>query len=208
MKTLSSSLLVVVFGSGCALTSKADVIDIRYFTPDAPVIEHQATGEGRGAELRLDRVAAGDGLNQRIAYSDGTHEVGYYDDRRWTERPERYVRQSIGRALYERHGLRHVVAGDAPTLDVDVIAFEEIKTKTKHAVRIDLHVQLSDERTVLFEARRSVERPVRDEASFEAVPAAMAAALNDVSEEVATAVVAALQQRGGSASTAAANGVR
>ncbi len=208
MKSFLASTLVAAVTSGCALTSKADLIDVRYFTPDAPAIERTAAAEGRGVELRLGRVTAGDGLHERIAYSDGIHEVGYYDDRRWTERPDLYVRRALGRALFERRGLRHVVGGEAPTLDVDVLAFEEIKTKTKHAVRIDLHVQLADERAVLFEARRSVERPVGGDGTFASVPAAMASALDEVTEDVAKAVSATLDKRGGSTGAASANPTR
>ena len=194
MKT-AMAILAALAVSGCALTSKSEALDIHYFTPANSANVQTNPNAVNASELRLGRVAAGDNLHERIAFSDGGHEVGYYDDRRWTERPDFYVRRALTRALFEKRGLKHVVAGEAPTFDVDVISFEEIKTKTKHAVRIELAIQLSDDHAVLFEARRTVEKPVGDDKTFETVVAAMSEALDDATNQVADSVATALRSR-------------
>jgi ABC-type uncharacterized transport system auxiliary subunit len=95
-----------------------------------------------------------------------------------------------------------VVGGEAPTLDVDVISFEEIKTKTKHAVRIELGLRLSNDHAVLFEGQRTVEKPVSGGKKFEAVAAAMASALDEATEQVAQAVVPVLDKQPNAGPTA------
>jgi cholesterol transport system auxiliary component len=188
-------IAAVLAASGCALTSKSDALDIRYFTPDAPALAAAPPNRAAGAELRLGRVTSGAGLHEKIAFSDGGHEVGYYDERRWTERPELYVRRALTRALYERRGLKHVVGGEAPTLDVDVVGFEEIKNASKHLVRVELRIQLSDDHAAILDATRTVERPVRADKKFDAVVEAMGEALDAASDQVAASVAAALEQR-------------
>ena len=89
--------------SACALTSKADLVETRYFSPERvkPAAETTPrTAASRGTlELRLGRVSSGPSLRERIAYRDAAYELGYYDDLRWTERPETYVRRGLGHAL-------------------------------------------------------------------------------------------------------------
>jgi hypothetical protein len=119
---------------GCALTSKANVVDIRYFSPeqvkprltsadDPPALALAAPNAS--LDLRLGRVSSGPNLRERIAFRNAAYELGYYESWRWTERPEAFVRRELGRKLFEEHGLHRVFAGTAPTLDVEVIAFDE-----------------------------------------------------------------------------------
>jgi hypothetical protein len=193
--------------SACALTSKADLVETRYFSPEharstgaAPA---RAATSQAGLDLKLGRVSSGSSLREKIAYRGATYELGYYDDLRWTERPETYVRRGLGQALFEERGLHRVLGGVAPTLDVVVIAFDELRLPTGRAVRIQLGLVLYEESGVLLEQTLTVERPVAgDKPKIEDVIAAMAIALDAASEQVTTKVATALADRRATATTA------
>src|SRR5436190_1201966 len=114
-------------GSGCALLSKGEALSPRYFSPSlaaqpAPVAEPDAAPRA----LRLCRVEAAAHLEERIAYRISPTELAYYDDRRWTEPPEEFVRRALTVELFERRAFQRVLSGVAPTLDVEVSSFEEL----------------------------------------------------------------------------------
>ena len=200
MKKLAICLAVVaVFAtSGCALTSKADLVEIRYFSPE--VIKPRLTsGDASSApaapapndavEVRLGRVSSGPNLRERIAFRDDAYELGYYEDKRWTERPETFVRRELGRALYESHGFKRVVGGSAPTIEVEVIAFDDLRLQTGRAARVQLKVIVFEGAGVMFEDTITVDRPVPgDKPKIEDVVAAMSVALEAASEQIATRV--------------------
>ena len=188
--------------SGCALTSKADVANIRYFSPEVvrPRLtgaDGSAPGPATGAvEVRLGRVSSGPNLRERIAYRDAAYELGYYADWRWTERPETFVRRELGRTLYEGHGFHRVLGGAAPTLDVEVIAFDDLRLPTGRAARVQLKVILFEDAGVVFEDTITVDRPVPGGApKIEDVVAAMATALELASEQAANRIGSELGKR-------------
>ena len=182
---------------GCALTSKADALDVHYFTPEGRT---GASGSARsaskapmaGPELRLGKISSGANLRERIMYREHTHEIGYYDGRRWAERPELFVERALVRSLFDERALARVVSGSAPTLDVDVVAFEEVRLPGRHAARVELRMVLSDERSVLAEGTYAAERPVSGE-GFDAVVAAMGEALDAAVADVARRTDAVLR---------------
>lgn len=117
--------LSVVGSSGCALTTKGDVVTVRYFSPEHLTSRLTAAAVAApgppGAEMRPSRglvlgaVSSGSNLRERIVFRSGAHEIGYYEDFRWTERPETYVRQVRGERAVggaAREG-RHVESGGA-----------------------------------------------------------------------------------------------
>lgn len=208
-------LAMAVGSAGCALTSKADVVNIRYFSPE--VVKPKLTGadastgpaapgapgRNNALEVRLGRVSSGSNLRERIAYRDAAYELGYYEDSRWTERPETFVRRELGRTLYEEHGLRRVFGGAAATLDVEVIAFDDLRLSTGRAARVQLKVILSDDSGVVYEETMTVDRPVTTtKPTIEDMVAAMAGALDTAAEQVTVKVEQALAKR--RAETAAA----
>ncbi len=165
-------LLLAVGQSGCALTGKADALSPRYFSPEqvgtvqkAPNTEH--------LELQLGQVSSASHLDERIAYRLSGAEVGFYDDRRWTEIPEAYLRRALERELFERRGLERIVTGSAPTLDVELTAFEELRGSPSKA-RVTLSFSVHDERRSLLERSINVEREVTEQAGAD--PAARLAA--------------------------------
>lgn len=194
---------VTLATSACALTSKAEVVNVRYFNPERvrPTVEKGDTLGSRPMlvptlELRLGRVSSGPNLRERIAYRDSAYELGYYEDLRWTERPETYVRRELARSLFETHALRRVLTGVAPTLDVELIAFDELRTRTTRAARIQLKVILYDDNGVIFEETLTIDAPVTGEApKIEDVIAAMATALDRASDELAGKVYKVLADR-------------
>ncbi|HEY8073906.1 MAG TPA: ABC-type transport auxiliary lipoprotein family protein [Labilithrix sp.] len=183
-------LLFALALSGCALTQKGEALDVRYFTPEhvRPTLTSAATESAHG--LRLGRVSSGMHLRERIAYRDGPYEIGYYDDRRWTERPEVYVRRRLARVLFEERGFTR--SDRAPNLDVEVIAFEEVRMRDEHAARIVVRAVLTGDDGVLFEDTITAEERVARGASIEEVVAATARALDTIGDEIAKRVNAAL----------------
>ena len=198
-----AALLVAGAGAGgCALTSKADVVPIRYFSPEQ--VKPRLTGAdsspvpapgapSTALELRLGRVSSGPNLRDRIAFRDAAYELGYYENWRWTERPETFVRRELGRTLFEEHGLHRVFSGAAPTLDVEVIAFDDLRLEKSRAARVQLHLMLSASEGVIWEDTITIDHPVSTEKpKIEDVVGAMASALQEAAERVAEGAQSAL----------------
>ena len=212
MKNQSSILAIALLvaaalagTAGCALTSKADVVNIRYFSPE--VVKPRLTNADASAapaapapndavEVRLGRVSSGSNLRERIAYRDAAYELGYYDDWRWTERPETFVRRELGRSMFEAHGFRRVLGGSAPSLEVEVIAFDDVRLPSGRAARVQLKVILFEDSGVVYEDTFTVEKAVPgDKPKIEDVVAAMASALDQAAQQVATRTGAELVKR-------------
>jgi ABC-type uncharacterized transport system auxiliary subunit len=202
--------MAVLAFSGCALTSKADLVDIRYFSPERVKVE-PASEVARPKPLdealrvKLGRVLSGSNLRERIAYRDDEYELGYYEELRWTERPETYVRRGLARSLFETHRLHRVFSGDAPTLEVEVLAFDDQRLSTGRSARVQLRVILYEDAGVLFEDTLTFDsRVASDEPMIEDVIAAMASALDAASEDVSRRVHKALEAKAAATSTAKA----
>jgi len=185
--------------AGCALTSKGDALSIRYFDPETArphIMSASAAGAARQeVAVELGRVTAGINLRERIAYRDAAFEVGFYDDKRWTERPEVYVRRELARTLFEERGMRRALAGQAPVLEVEVISFEELRGPPA-AARIQLRILVHDERDALLEKTILIDRPVLSgEKGFDGLVQAMAQALDAATEQVANEVATVLASR-------------
>jgi cholesterol transport system auxiliary component len=183
---------------GCALSSKGEPLSPRYFSPDLG----QSSTATRAApelplELRLGQMGAASYLEERIAYRLSETELGYYDDRRWTEPPEEFLRRALGRELFEGRRLRRVVSGVAPTLDVELVSFEELRYGASRA-RVTLRFALADERHARLERVITIEQPIADgdvKAAPVRVAVAMSRALSRAVAEVADAVIAELAPR-------------
>jgi cholesterol transport system auxiliary component len=201
LSLMALSLCAALGTSACALTSKADVVETRYFSPERvkPTLDSAAppAPSPRGAiELRLGRVTSGTSLRERISYRDAAYELGYYEDFRWTERPDAYVRRGLGRTLFEEHGMHRVLGGSAPTLDVDVIAFDDLRLSTGRAARVQLKIVLFQDNLVILEDTLTIDQAVPGaKPKFEEVIAAMAMALDAASEQVTRKVETTLLAR-------------
>lgn len=203
----SVAMIAVMGTSGCALTSKADIVTVRYFSPEqikphltqAESASRPAANEGSQAStpaVRLGRVSSGANLRERIAYRGAAYELGYYEDWRWTERPEAFVRRQLARKLFEEHRFQRVLTGSAPTIEVELIAFDDLRLPTGRAARVQFRVIVFESATVLYEDTLTVDQPVTvARPTIEDVVAAMAAALDTAAEKVAARLGTALNAR-------------
>jgi len=189
-------LMTVLALPACALFSKGEVVTRRYFSPDLPASLSQAPRRA-DLEVRLGRVSSNRIISERIMWRDSEHEVGFYDDRVWTERPEAYLRRGLTRVLFEELGLRSIVGGPGRTLDVELLKFEEVKAPA-HVARVRIAFSLSDERTVSLQQTLLFDRPIPPVGSAEqegpAVAAAMGEALRDAITELSSQVIAEISR--------------
>jgi|HubBroStandDraft_6_1064221.scaffolds.fasta_scaffold129946_2 cholesterol transport system auxiliary component len=178
----------------CALLTKAAPVEPRYFSPEMAVAKHVEPASPIALELRLGRVNAGAYLKDRIVRRDSTYEVSYYDERLWTEKPETYVKRALAQAIFDERGVRQVRSGAALTLEVDVLAFEEVM-KPAHVGRVELSYVLYDDRVVQLSRSVVVERPIaaaKGDAAADAIVEALASAMSSAVDAVAIAATSEL----------------
>jgi cholesterol transport system auxiliary component len=190
---------------GCAFFTKSDPVILRYFTPESIDPRAEARGAASGVasgvaspqtslELRLGRINAASYLKDRIAFRDRSYEIGYYEELRWTEKPEAYLRRSLARGLFEEQGIHRIVSGPGTTLDVDLDAFEELRSP-RHVARMQVTWSLRDDERVRFEETFVIERPMPPGPSDPgAIAAAMAQAFEASVARVVAGVTAALSR--------------
>jgi cholesterol transport system auxiliary component len=200
-----AAMVLLVLAPGCALLSKSDPVVPRYFSPEAAAPSRpNVAADATGLELRLGRVNADAYLKDRIVHRDSAFEIGYYDDRVWTEKPEAYVRRALARALFDERGVRQLLSGVGATLDVELVAFEEVRVPA-HVARIELVYVVYDDRVVRLSRSVAVERPIPpakgDAAANEAVQA-MSEALVSAVDAVADAATSELRAEEASATKA------
>lgn len=196
--TIAKTLLLILVLPGCALTSKSEPLTPRFFSPEVEPAD-AAASSASGTLLKLGSVAGVADLRTELAYRSAAQELGYDAEVRWTEEPEVYVRRALARALFEERGLSQVLSGPAPTLDIEVLAFEE-RTVAPPAARVTVLARLHDDRTVRLLKRVTVDVPFPgSDPAPDVVVAAISKAMYAVVDQVASAVVAEL----GSTPTAA-----
>jgi cholesterol transport system auxiliary component len=189
------ALLCVAPQVSCALTSKADALSLRYFNPQSAAATRSEAAPAP-FELRLGQVSSAAHLDERISYRISAAEVGFYDDRRWTELPESYLRRALERELFQQRGLTRVVSGVAPVLDVELTAFEELRRQPQK-VRVTLTFSLRDERRSLLERSLELEESVASEGGDEpqrvaqALTTTLAVAVRTVGADVVQRLAAA-----------------
>jgi ABC-type uncharacterized transport system auxiliary subunit len=199
-------LLLAATVSACAFFGKSDPLEPRYYSVESGKSQAPAPAGSelaRGQTLKLGSIEGGSHLRDRIAYRSSDRELGFYDSRRWTERPEAFFRRALAHALFEERSLVRAVSGSAPTLEVELTDFDELLTP-RHAVRVRARVLLADQRVARFEHTFSVEQPVASQAeSFDSVADAMAVALERCVDEIGDRVVAELSSLAGEATSTA-----
>ena len=179
--------------AGCALTSKADALSPRYFSP-APTGTVRSPRVLALRELRLGEVSAAAHLDERIAYRVGPSEMGFYEGQRWTENPEAYLRRALERDLFEERGLSRVVSGEAPIVDVELTGFEEVRGRPTRA-RVSLTFSLRDERRSYLQRTLALEKMVEQKPGADAAQClaqTLTATLDDAVRQLGDEVVAKL----------------
>ncbi len=188
----------LAFGLGllvCACLAPRQPADPRFFSPGgAPAASEVAARiEPDSPELRLRRVTAADYLRRRMVWRRGV-EVGFHDLLRWTEPPASYVEARLAQELFEHLALRRVTRPAAPSLTVELLAFDDV-LEPDHEGVVALAVRLADQSQVALLDRTFVaHRPIEGDAP-EAVARALGEALTEAVHEVGTAVAAALRDR-------------
>jgi cholesterol transport system auxiliary component len=194
-RSLVVVMIAATLSAGCALTSKAEPNVYRYFTPeglDAPSPAaagpmRVGTGVASSIQLRLGRVTAAAYLREEIAYRDSSFEVSYLDDARWTERPDAFVRRALARVLFEERGMHQIVSGAGATIEVELSAFEELRSP-RHAARVQVTWTLRDDQVVRVEETFAVERALS--AKGAAAPSDIARALASALDEAVNRIAA------------------
>jgi ABC-type uncharacterized transport system auxiliary subunit len=185
---------------GCALTSKSEAMVPRYFDLDQKAASAEARVKPNGDpthRLRLGRIQASAHLDERLVFRSSTREIGYYEQQRWSEEPREYLRRALAREFYEHRGLTRVVSGPAPTLEVELSSFEEVRGP-KPVARVRLTYILHDEQFVLVEHTLTVDHPLATTSTSNkaerpvAVVAAMSEALRSAVAQIADGTLQAL----------------
>jgi cholesterol transport system auxiliary component len=189
------AFVLATLASACALTSRGGSVEWRYFTPERVRTTRASADVGTRGEVCLGHVTAGGSLGRRIAYGDGAYQVGFYEDRRWTEEPELYVRRALERTLFQDRALRCDPEATAPKLNVEVLRFEEVKAKAGHTARVALRAVLVTDRVLLDQTFQFVE-PVGG-SRFDDVVEAIGRALDEGASEVARRTTSALTKATG-----------
>lgn len=189
-------IALVAVVTGCALTSDAPPLQIRHFSPDIAAHEDTEAREEqrRCGALALGRVDASAHLRYRIARRTSSVELSLYDTLRWTEHPDVYVRRSLAHSLFAGAGLDEVMrSGDAPVLDVEVLAFEQIDSPVVGG-RVQLAYRLRDDREILASDIVTVQTPSTN-AHITSVVAAIGTATERASEQILRRVVPLVRAR-------------
>jgi cholesterol transport system auxiliary component len=188
-------ILLAALSCSCALTSRSEPLPMRYFSAEglarrpAPALSIKSD-----LSLRLERVRSSSHIGEPIAYRTSEHELGYYDEERWTERPDAFLERGLERALFQERGVTRVIGGASEALSVELIAFEEVRGPQPVA-RLVATLTLHDERASHLEQTIRVERPITNtgkDATANAV-AALSAALDEAVDQIAQAVTQRLQ---------------
>jgi cholesterol transport system auxiliary component len=187
--------------AGCALLTKSDSVYVRYFTPEPRERSESALAPTSDAaannlSVRLGRVNALSYLKDRIAFRDADYEIGFHDLWQWTEKPESYLRFGMERALFEEHGVQQIISGAGPTLELELDAFDEVRSP-RHVARVQVTWLLYGDQTVLIQNTVTVDHaiaPGADPKDPKPLVSAMSDALGDVVAEIVASVMPALSR--------------
>jgi cholesterol transport system auxiliary component len=182
--------------TGCslgALTAGPAQTPLRYFSPEGQEVETTSAASSAGApEVRVGHVTSSASLRTRIVHRDSAYELGMYETLRWTDNPEVYVRRNLDHALFDRGAARQAESDSAPTLDVEVVAFEEVRSRSKRSGRVELRYTLSDDTHIIDSGTAAAERPAED-SSMAAIVAAIGQAMSQATSSLTARVTSRLR---------------
>lgn len=185
--------VVSVALSACALTSRAAPFEIRYFAPNVAARSVTTTSARASVtappKVCVRQITSSEFLRNPLVYRVSTYEVGSYDDRRWTEYPEVYLRRSLDHALFDGGRFVEGQPGRCPTLDVELLGFEELRRGDARAGRVQLVYRLFDGDRVVASEVVTIERDAGGTEPADIV-AAIGTALEDATARLATGLEA------------------
>ena len=174
--------------AGCALTERGPSVEWTYYSLPPSQAAAAPTPLQKRRPLQLGQVTASSNLAKKIVYRVSEVESGEYENKRWTDRPEDFVSRALERALFEKRGLAQKLSGSAPQLDVEIVAFEEVRAGAGRRGRVTLRFALHDDARVLLRGAVRKEHAATSEDIGDVVRAigeALEEATNDVADTVA-----------------------
>lgn len=190
--------LTLPFLASCSILG-GDPPVIRYFAIEPhleePLGEAQAVEAGQRdtVPVRLRKIVTGRRIGERVVWSNGGSERGFYEYMRWIDAPHAALERLLRGALFEEHGLPRTEALQAASLDVLLVAFEEDRSTGE--AHVELAVSLTDpDGHSLLDRDFRVRRPIAAGEVPDPVPIAeaLSAALREACSELARSVRAAL----------------
>lgn len=177
--------------AGCALTSKSEPLVPRYFELGFVAPEGRAQAVANGPEVRLGKVSAASHVRERRVRKRGDVELSFEDEKRWTERPEAFLRRGLARVLYEEQGYRQALSGAPFVVDCELVRLEEVEENgAVRKVVVGIVVTIHDERRVLVGDTFVAEEATADAEDATIVRAygkALRRALDHVADDLAKA---------------------
>lgn len=182
------ALLMAALAAGCSLLPEPAAAPRVYRVPsdDGP-----AAAEGAPAgRLRLRTVASAAYLDEGVAWRSGV-QVGVRPGVRWAERPEVVLQRVVLAQLFSGGRLVRTEALDAPLLDVELLAFEELLDEGGDVALVELRARLLDEsRDEVLSFELQSRQPLGSDGDrTEALARALGAGLDDVCSRLAAQVV-------------------
>ena len=188
---MKRACLITVLAA-CALTKRSTPVQIHYYAVETSHVATPMETIGKcDHRMRIGSIEPDSHLRERIAYRVAGSELALYDTRKWTDVPDTYVRRALEYALFERRTFRQAIAGAVPTLDVDLTAFEEVRSPL--GGRVQLRYRLHDDTAVFASDSITVVRAATT-TDFRGVVAALGSALDEAANQLADQIVATCQR--------------
>ncbi|NUO54646.1 MAG: hypothetical protein HOV80_37885 [Polyangiaceae bacterium] len=199
MRTITVLSFVMWGCTGCALMSKAESLDVRYFAPEVPeppreVRVQPAAADGQALAVRVGRMSASAHLRKYLVYRSTPVELRMDMSRWWAEAPEDYLQRAIVDALFVEHPVQQALSASVPTLDCELLAFEQVTDKKQQKARVSVRFALHDQVRVLAAGTLTVDRALHEADDPEELAKALGGALEEATDQVATRVVERLKQ--------------
>lgn len=142
MRHILAAILFTLLPSCLAGSGPAS---IRYYSVTPPSGEREAP-PGTRREVRMrDALAAGH-LRERMARRTSPVTLEFLELDRWSEPPIAYVERALARALFETGDFTRSESRAAPSVDIELLAFEGVPAATEDmaGVRLVLVVHATD----------------------------------------------------------------
>jgi uncharacterized lipoprotein YmbA len=199
MRGYAAILLLSPLATGCALTSKGETLDVRYFAVEVapPLREVRAEPAAAGApalSVRVGRMSASAHLRKYLVYRPSAVELRMEMSRWWAEAPEDYLRRAVIDAMFVEHPVEQSLSGSSPTLDCELVAFEQVTEKKEPKARVAIRFALHDRVRVLSAGTFTVDRPLQEEDDPEELAKALGDALEEATDQVAARVIERLKE--------------
>ena len=183
-------MVLVALAAGCIVRNSGEP---RFFRPDSKLLRESAENDPAlpaprsKRAIRLRAVEGGSFLGERVVWRASDVEYGFYEQRRWRELPAHYVERALHAAFRASGRIRVTDDLRVPSLRVEVTAFDEVLTPAHQAV-VEATASLRDAHDQLvLEREFTAETPIESDD-----PAAMARAMGDALDVVATRIADAV----------------